>query len=330
VFLDRQCLPDGEDYEIQFTSAIKNSSIIILLVSELAIAKIQNANEWADNVLLEYEYALEQQEAGEAVILPLLIPTTRVIEGETFISKFKKFSVDQYPDAPHISPKSGKNIRATMKKLFSLQGIHIDVDNLEMTLPSIAEQITAMEKRRLDKILNGPDGEIIFKLKGKEMKLYVHSKKLYISLVYPNFSMMKNPVTKPVKEGDLLTVFSKIRFDPYTLMVKTNDYTFAASIGKNFNTNDAFVAYGSCGGCDGPLIDDGKARIDLRGTQFAVNDTFRHEGWKSKGTWNFKDHNQVVELTGGGHCGGAKPTRASETDNTNPDGGWILQLALLS
>jgi len=320
VFLDRQCLPDGEDYEIQFVTAIKTSPVIILLISEAGISNIQNADQWQDNVLLEYELALAQYESENAVLLPLLVPTVRVIEGETFISKFKKFGTDQYPDAPHISPKSGKNIRATMKKLFGLQGIHVDVDNLEATLPLIEEQIKAMEKRKVEKSLNGPDGEVSLKIGGKPMNLYVHQKKFYISLIYPNFCIYKNPVRNA--GNDLITIFSKIRFDPFTNLVKTNDFTFAASVGKIFNSNDPHQKYATCGGCEKDYCADGSARVDLRGTTFAVNDTFKHEGWRSAGTWRFSENNQVVELTGGGHCGGTSPAKASDKDAEC----WILQL----
>jgi len=327
VFLDRQCLPEGEEYEKHFVSAITNSTIIVLLISEAGIANIQSADQWQDNVLLEYELALEQHESEKAFVLPLLIPTIKVVEGETYIVKFKKFGTDQYPDAPHKSPKSSKNVRETMKKLFSLQGVHIDLDNLDSPLPGIVEKLPILERKRIEKYLNGPDGEVIVPLGGKDVKLYRHEKAFYISLIHPNFSFYKNPTR--AAGNDQLTVFSKIRYDPFTNLVKNNDFAFAANVGKYFNSDGSPQLYGTCGGCEKESYADGHARIDLRGTSFALKDTFKHEGWKSAGTWTFSYDNQVVVLTGGGFCGSTFPIKSEVSKEKGLQGGWVLEVKII-
>lgn len=60
VFLDRNCLVDGEDWEAGFLYGLAYSSTMVLLISDLVVQGIiDNAPKWQDNVMLEYEAALE-------------------------------------------------------------------------------------------------------------------------------------------------------------------------------------------------------------------------------------------------------------------------------
>ena len=52
----------------------------------------------------------------------------------------------------------------------------------------------------------------------------------------------------------------------------------------------------------------GLANVDLRGTAFAVApEQFVPEGETPEGEATYSDDNQVVDLTGGGHCGWMHP-----------------------
>ena len=107
--------------------------MIILLISKAALEGIQKADTRGDNVLIEYEAALELAAEGGATVLPILLGDMvmdQVTESKLY-QKFTSYDVSVYPDAPHAHRFSGKNVRATMKALFALQGIHTSPENLE-------------------------------------------------------------------------------------------------------------------------------------------------------------------------------------------------------
>ena len=98
---------------------------------------MQQAHEHEDNVLLEYEYALEARRAGKLSILPLLVQNEDR-------SRFKAFDTSVFPDAKHNCKWSiaTTTVRETMQELFALNGVHIarDDDCVDK-LPRIMEML---------------------------------------------------------------------------------------------------------------------------------------------------------------------------------------------
>lgn len=120
VFIDQQCLPYGFDWKDGFLKGIQHSKVIVLLISREALVGIRSADSRADNVLLEYEYALKMTREGRRVtIYPLLLENLDQ-------SPFNDFNVDVYPAKRHASPDSiaTGTIRDTMRELFTLNGAH--------------------------------------------------------------------------------------------------------------------------------------------------------------------------------------------------------------
>jgi hypothetical protein len=137
VFLDKRCLNVGEDWEVGFLNGIAYAKLIVLLISAGAIERIKQADSKQDNVLLEYEQALERLEKKEASVLPVLIG--RFSEDGGY-HDFAEFDTSVFPDAPHYSPKSqNKNVRATMTALFRLQGIRCNPHHYEDNIPVILQ-----------------------------------------------------------------------------------------------------------------------------------------------------------------------------------------------
>jgi hypothetical protein len=54
-------------------TGLQHASVVILLISELGLQNIQQAHERKDNVLLEYEAALEKYDNREICLFPLAI-----------------------------------------------------------------------------------------------------------------------------------------------------------------------------------------------------------------------------------------------------------------
>ncbi|KAI8849672.1 hypothetical protein BC829DRAFT_432357 [Chytridium lagenaria] len=110
------------------------SNVVLLLCSDEGIENVKRASEFADNMLLEWELALDQMEKGKADVLPLLLSR---VEGDV-IRKFNAFGVDQFPDSYHAHPRSPRvrTVRETMKNVFHLQAVRVN-DNVKVYIPEI-------------------------------------------------------------------------------------------------------------------------------------------------------------------------------------------------
>jgi hypothetical protein len=151
-----------------------------------------------------------------------------------------------------------------------------------------------------------------------------------------NYSMYKVPRRKPWGQGDndVITVFTKLRFDPNTLKVHTGDFTYSTSqgyVGHHNGSNPRQMPYGTAWGCESPNNADASARIDLTGTPFAVDDQWVTSGYMAAGRANLSANNQIVDIVGGGYCGWHIPKDAQNAgaEGEGAKGGWHLKLKVI-
>ncbi len=128
-----------------------------------------------------------------------------------------------------------------------------------------------------------------------------------------------------------VTHYTKVRLNPNTLLVDINDKTFTTSTGSiahgTFYVTE--MDYAVAMDCSAPGGSTGQGNIDLRGTRFAVIDTFVPDGWiPSPGQANFSFDDQVVDLQGGGYCGWISPARRPAHDPLSNDVAYVLALRL--
>jgi len=144
-FLDVECLNDGEEWEAGFLNGLSSAAVILCLVSEDGIKGIENAHQWQDNVLLEYEFALDKHEKDTAFLLPLMVGKN--VDGGLY-KPFGTFGVSQYADAKHASPKSTRgSVRGTMETLFKIQGVKTDPNSLGDRVRDITEKVSEVLKK---------------------------------------------------------------------------------------------------------------------------------------------------------------------------------------
>jgi len=145
-YLDQQCLNDGEDWELGFLYGLQGAAVCLLVISDDGLKRIEGADGYQDNVLLEYEKALEKMEHDEVIVLPLLIGKT--VDGGLY-KKFSNFPGTQYPEKKHASAKSttDSTIRETMQKLFKLQGIAVNPDSYQDKIKDILSKIDEALKK---------------------------------------------------------------------------------------------------------------------------------------------------------------------------------------
>ena len=113
---------------------------------------------------------------------------------------------------------------------------------------------------------------------------------------------------------NVFTHFSKLRIDPTTLVIQRDDYTFSISRGGvNYPPQpDSLIArqpYVGAGDCIGSGSAQGRGNVDLRETPFALADsvTFQVGGYAPSGTFSISPGRKVVDMQGGGYCGGVSP-----------------------
>ncbi len=127
-----------------------------------------------------------------------------------------------------------------------------------------------------------------------------------------NYSLYgKSPNTNG---GTPITRFTKLRFNPGSLTVSVDDFTFATSTTTNYcfgRTCYTTVNLANAGDC---LVDNvpppatGRANVDLTGTGLVmVPNQFAVGGFFAGDTATYSSNNQIVNLVGGGYCGGIGP-----------------------
>jgi len=98
-----------------------------------------------------------------------------------------------------------------------------------------------------------------------------------------------------VSGNDVVTLFTKVRIDPQTLVVDTGDLTFATSSGSISGANGVSqMPYATAADCRGGGSQTGTANIDLTGTPFIVRDSFKSTGYLPGGSAQPSSPSSVV------------------------------------
>ncbi|KAJ3031125.1 hypothetical protein HDV00_008500 [Rhizophlyctis rosea] len=119
VYRDAKCLISGKDYKVGFMQGLFRSKVILLLCSNAAICNVSTAHLWVDNMLLEWEHALQLAKINKAIVVPIFVGDEW---GKPF--DFSREPLDDYPKflhPHHLSPLR-ETIHATMETIFGLQG----------------------------------------------------------------------------------------------------------------------------------------------------------------------------------------------------------------
>ena len=123
VFWDARCLNSGESWELGLKNGLEGASLVMPLVSVGALqGMIEHAAARRDNLLMEWEIALERQRLGLCLVLPIFVEDV----GADGMPRRVDFSEATYPDDPHFLSKI--SIRTTLVALFKFQGVRLTLD----------------------------------------------------------------------------------------------------------------------------------------------------------------------------------------------------------
>ena len=123
VFYDKRCLNTGEAWEVQLKNGLEGASLVMPLVSAAALqGMVEHAAKRQDNLLMEWEIALERQRLGECLVLPVIVDD---VDGDGKPRRVDLLGAS-YPDAPHFFSKI--SIRATLVALFKINGVKVTLD----------------------------------------------------------------------------------------------------------------------------------------------------------------------------------------------------------
>lgn len=125
-----------------------------------------------------------------------------------------------------------------------------------------------------------------------------------------------------VSGTDVRTSYTKVRFDPSTMMIDIADMTFASSSGTVYYGTSPVTTMplGVAMDCAYPGSSTGVGNIDLTGTGYEIDDVFFTQGYAPAGSVTFNGvtiplpatedlvevkRTAAVTIHGGGHCGAA-------------------------
>jgi hypothetical protein len=167
----------------------------------------------------------------------------------------------------------------------------------------------------------------IFSVYCKDMSSFSHAPKEYITLANTSGDYNFSQFTAGgwVTGTSVRTNYTKLRIDPYSLMVDIGDTAFSTTTGQLCSGGGACasapISYSTALDCSASDSQTGAANVDLTGTPFIVSSEFYANGWNTAGTVKFGGRSvslqtnlngplvtgKVVNLTGGGYCGGTGP-----------------------
>ncbi|KAJ3377503.1 hypothetical protein HDU84_008574 [Entophlyctis sp. JEL0112] len=134
VFLDAEKLKDGNNWTEGFATGLKHSKIVILIVSDGCLERMKSANEYQDNVLLEWENAILAAAEGQCAVLPVFVGDVinTLYSMELPAKRFN--NVDPNQHKCYLSP------RDIISRLKFLQGIFLHDPK---SLPTIMKKFPA-------------------------------------------------------------------------------------------------------------------------------------------------------------------------------------------
>ena len=143
VFYDARCLNKGESWEAGLKNGLEGASLVMPLVSVGALQDmIDHAAKRRDNLLMEWEFALERQRRGLCLVLPIFVQDV-CADGKPRHVDFREAA---YPEAPHFLSKI--SIRATLAAIFKIHGSKLTLDRRGAPDPAQLEEVVS-EVRRL-------------------------------------------------------------------------------------------------------------------------------------------------------------------------------------
>ncbi|KAJ3123771.1 hypothetical protein HK098_001658 [Nowakowskiella sp. JEL0407] len=126
LYWDEQCLSEADKLVQGFLSGLKNSTVIVLFFSDKCIEKFKNADTSEDNVLLEWENALQLEAEGRAHIFPILVGN---------VKNFTGFKMN-FPTAKHNHQKSPHilSIRRIVEQIFGIKFTEFEKSTIEFEI----------------------------------------------------------------------------------------------------------------------------------------------------------------------------------------------------
>eukprot|EP00048_Salpingoeca_helianthica_P008771 m.125982 g.125982 ORF g.125982 m.125982 type:complete len:339 (+) comp14684_c2_seq2:74-1090(+) len=162
VFFDKHCLNNGEDWEVGFLNGLRTSKVVVPIMSNDAVEGIKKAHERPDNMLLEYEVALELHKAKKAAIIPVLLGKYIKVSAESSqmaLLPFDAFNVTAFSEEKHVHKDScTESVRSIMKSMFKLQGISADPRDITALVGKLSAE-TSKAKRRYGDEEDGEEEE---------------------------------------------------------------------------------------------------------------------------------------------------------------------------
>eukprot|EP00457_Paulinella_chromatophora_P001063 gb/GEZN01001065.1/.p1 GENE.gb/GEZN01001065.1/~~gb/GEZN01001065.1/.p1 ORF type:complete len:1111 (+),score=257.74 gb/GEZN01001065.1/:413-3334(+) len=149
VFWDKKNLPDGAPWESCFRIGLRHSSHLIALLSADSMSTmLENVSSGRqDNVLLEYEMALEQAEKQQGFLVLVLVGESQLSSSgllelwSSAHSKWQPVDPDIFPENVRSVTCPSRTVRDTMKQLLKATRIPLSLSHPGQAVVGIAKAL---------------------------------------------------------------------------------------------------------------------------------------------------------------------------------------------
>jgi len=144
---DRKDLEDGAPWVDGFCGGLKMSRYFMPLLSRRGLEHIKNyTSGQADNMLMEFETAVDILSVEPEFVIPLCVgeyvPVSDGASSTTrALVKFRDFDASNYPNVTSTTCGS-RTVRETMQKIFFIQCIPIDPEDMYSAIVRIANRLS--------------------------------------------------------------------------------------------------------------------------------------------------------------------------------------------
>jgi len=158
TYLDKNCLIQGMDWEEGFTYGIRNSKVLLLLISQGTIATMigkAKRNE-VDNVLKEHKEALKLCEVESRTVVPICVASlgTNKSNRDCYFKLDTEAALRQFDlegeNVPADVQLRLQDIKQVLAKLFVLPIVNIEPDSIAEQVPKIIQLWYSRSKKTKD------------------------------------------------------------------------------------------------------------------------------------------------------------------------------------
>jgi len=144
--LDKNCLIQGQNWEVGFTVGLHHSKCILILISDGTVASMKSKalRGETDNVFKEHKMALQLMKENGVIVIPVYVASlakTKHTNRDSYVNLDQEKSLRSFdePSQPPEVVARLQEVKATLSEIFSLRGVNIEPDAIAEKIPRLVQ-----------------------------------------------------------------------------------------------------------------------------------------------------------------------------------------------